>query len=101
MIYGSFDRFKILADVAPNSTEYKVWKKIAATEAKDPALQQEMQKIQKRVNEQSKTHDFYPYQIIGRGVEYQDAIVTEVNNDGTFRIKGSNQLYTMAGVDFA
>lgn len=100
-IYGSFDRFKILADVAPNSTEYKVWKKIAATEAKDPALQQEMQKIQKRVNEQSKTHDFYPYQIIGRGVEYQDAIVTEVNNDGTFRIKGSNQLYTMAGIDFA
>lgn len=101
MIYGSFDRFKILADVAPNSTEYKVWKKIAATEAKDPALQQEMQKIQKRVNEQSKTHDFYPYQIIGRSVEYQDAIVTEVNNDGTFRIKGSNQLYTMAGIDFA
>lgn len=99
-IYGSYDRFKILADVAPNSVEYKVWKKIAQGTVTDNALKQDMQKITQRVEEQQKAHDFYPYQILGNNVEYQDATISEVNNDGTFRIKGSSDLYTMAGIDF-
>lgn len=100
-IYGSYDRYKILADVAPNSPEYKVWKKLAMSTVKDPALKEDMKKIQQRVSEQSQQHDFYPYRILGKGIDFQDAIITEVNNDGTFRIKGSDALYTIAGVDFA
>lgn len=100
-LYGSFDRYKILADVAPNSTEFKVWKKIANSTVEDPALQEQMKKIQERVNEQQKSHDFYNYNILGNSIDYQDAIISEVNNDGTFRIKGSSDLYTIAGIDFA
>lgn len=99
-IYGSYDRFKILADVAPNSTEFKIWKKIANATVKDASLKADMKKIQQRVNEHNKTHDFYPYKIIGHGVDYQNVTVSEVNNDGTFRIKGSNELYAVAGLDF-
>ena len=36
--YGAFDRFKILADIAPNSSEYKIWKEIAAKTVTDPKL---------------------------------------------------------------
>lgn len=100
-LYGSFDRYKILADVAPNSTEFKVWKKIANATVKDQALQDEMRKIQERVNERQKSHDFYNYNILGNSIDYHDAVISEVNNDGTFRIKGSSDLYTIAGIDFA
>ena len=99
-VYGAFDRYKILADIAPSSSEFKIWRKIAQSTVKDPELQQEMQEIQQRVNEQQKQHDFYPYQILGHGVDYQDVTVQEVYNDGTFRVHGSNDLYTIAGVDF-
>lgn len=100
MVYGAFDRYKILADVAPSSAEFKVWKKIAQSTVKDPELQKQMQEIQERVDEQQKQHDFYPYQIIGHGVDYKNVTVKEVYNDGTFRLDENGPLYTIAGVDF-
>lgn len=99
-VYGAFDRYKILADISPSSPEFKIWKKIAQSTVKDPQLQQQMQEIQERVNEQQKQHDFYPYQILGHGVDYKDVTIKEVNNDGTFRIDDNGPLYTIAGVDF-
>jgi len=99
-VYGAYDRYKILADVAPNSTEFKVWKKIANATVEDPALKKDMEKIQDRVNEQNKQHDFYDYRILGKNVDYQDAIIQEINKDGTFRIRGSNRLLTLAGIEF-
>lgn len=100
MVYGAFDRYKILADVAPNSAEFKVWRKLALDTVKDPQLQDEMDKIQKRVNEQNKQHDFYPYMILGQGVDYKNVTVTEVDNNGFFRVQGSDQLYKIAGLQF-
>ena len=98
-VYGSFDRFKILADVAPNSAEFKVWRNIAKITVKDPALVEEMEKIQDRVNEANKQHDFYPYTLLGEGIDYETATVTEINQDGTFRVKGSNELHKIAGIE--
>lgn len=98
-LYGAYDRYKILADVAPNSVEFKVWKNIANRTVKDPALKADMEKIQERVNEANKQHDFYPYRILGEGVDYQDVSITEVNNDGTFRVQGSNELFRIAGIE--
>lgn len=100
MVYGAFDRYKILADIAPQSTEFKVWRKLALDTVKDPQLQDEMDKIQKRVNEQNKQHDFYPYQLLGHGIDYENAIVKEVDNNGYFRIQGSDQIYKIAGLQF-
>lgn len=99
-IYGAYDRYKILADVAPTSAEFKVWRKLAQSTVRDPALKDEMRKIQERVNEQNKQHDFYPYRILGEGIKFEDVTISEVNNDGTFRVKGSDDLYTIAGIDF-
>lgn len=99
--YGAFDRFKILADVAPYSPEYKFWKKVAGATIRDPELKQEMQEIKDRVAEQTSGHDFYEYKYIGRGMNQQNAVVTEVMNFGKFKIAGSDQIYKLSGVKIA
>ena len=96
--YGAFDRFKILADVAPYSPEYKFWKKVATSTIQDPKLKQEIQEIKDRVAEQTKGHDFYEYKYIGRGMQQQTAIVSEVMNFGKFKIIGSDQVFKLSGV---
>ena len=96
--YGAFDRYKILADIAPLSEEYKIWKKIAKSEVTDPRLKKEMDAIEKRVAEQIKEHDFYNYQFLGKKMATHEAIIEEVSNTGKFKILGSNQEFTMAGI---
>ena len=96
--YGAFDRFKILADVAPYSPEYKFWKKVAGATIQDPELKKEIQEIKDRVAEQTKGHDFYDYKYIGRGMTQQNAVVSEILNFGKFKIVGSEQVYKLSGV---
>lgn len=94
--YGAFDRFKILADVAPNTAEYKIWREIAQKTVTDPDLKEEMDEIRDRVSQQTKKHDFYNYNIVGRGLDYKEVTVSEVLGYGKFR--SGNQIYKMAGV---
>lgn len=96
--YGAFDRYKILADIAPNTEEYKTWKKIAKLEVKDPFLVRQMEQIEKRVKEQTKEHDFYSYKFLTRGLEEHSAIIEEVTNTGKFTIVGSEQQFSLAGI---
>lgn len=96
--YGAFDRFKILADIAPYSPEYKIWKKIAQKTVMDPKLKEEMKKAKARVSQQSKQHEFYDYQFVGRGVDYSNVTVTEVLDRGKFKIHGSDEIYKLAGI---
>ena len=94
--YGAFDRFKILADVAPNTAEYKIWREIAQKTVTDPDLKEEMDEIRGRVSQQTKKHDFYNYNIVGRGLDYKEVTVSEVLGYGKFR--SGNQIYKIAGV---
>ena len=94
--YGAFDRFKILADVAPNSAEYKVWKEIASKSVIDPKLKEEMKKIRERTSRQGRKYDFYDYQVLGKDVDYQNIIVSEVLGYGRFR--SGDTIYKLAGV---
>lgn len=96
--YGAFDRFKILADVAPTSAEYKVWRKIASKTVQDPELKEEMKEIRRRVREQNKQNDFAPYKYVGRDIERKKYIVSEVLKNGQFKVVGSNETYKVAGV---
>lgn len=99
--YGALDRFKILADVAPYSEELKVWRKLAYKEhADDPGALKMIDEIQDRINEQSKQHDFYDYRFIGKNADYTQEVITEVLDDGKFKIYGSDRIYQLAGVDF-
>lgn len=94
--YGAFDRFKILADIAPNSPEYKIWKEIAAKTVTDPKLKEEMKEIKERRAQQGKKHDFYDYQVLGKNVDYQNITVSEIMGYGRFR--SGNTIYKLAGV---
>lgn len=96
--YGAFDRFKILADIAPYSPEYKFWKNVVQKTVKDPYLQEEIQEIKDRVAEQSRQHDFQPYKYVGRDVRRQEGIITEVLANGQFRVFGSDETYKLSGV---
>ena len=93
---GAFDRFKILADVAPGTPEYKLWRKIAEKTVTDPELLQEMEEIKQRAREQGKKHDFYNYQIVGKELDYKPVVISEVLGYGKFR--SGNVIYKMAGI---
>lgn len=94
--YGAFDRFKILADIAPNSSEYKIWKEITAKTVTDPKLKEEMKEIKERRAQQGKKHDFYDYQVLGKDVDYQNITVSEIMGYGRFR--SGNTIYKLAGI---
>ena len=94
--YGAFDRFKILADIAPNSSEYKIWKEIASKTVTDPKLKEEMKEIKERRAQQGKKHDFYNYQVLGKDVDYQNITVSEIMGYGRFR--SGNTIYKLAGI---
>lgn len=96
--YGAFDRFKILADIAPFSPEYKFWKQVASKTITDPALKAEMDEIKERVKKQSKQHDFQDYKYVGRDVERRNVYVTEVTKNGQFKVFGSDETFKLAGV---
>ena len=93
--YGSFDRMKILADVAPFSPEYRMWRNIAKKTITDPRLVEEMDAIRERVAQQGKKHDFYDYNVVGRGLEYKNIVVSEVMDYGKFR--SGNTIFKVAG----
>lgn len=94
--YGAFDRFKILADIAPNSPEYRLWREIAKRTITDPELLEEMEEIKQRARQQGKQHDFYDYKVIGKNLEYQNVVVSEVLGYGKFR--SGQTIYKMAGI---
>ena len=94
--YGSFDRMKILADIAPNSPEYKLWREIAQHTVTDPYLQDEMEEIKSRARQQGKKHDFYNYQVVGKGLDYKNVVVSEVLGYGKFR--SGDTIYKIAGI---
>lgn len=96
--YGAFDRYKILADIAPLSEEFKTWKKIAKQSSRDPNLKFEMDKIERRAKEQIKEHDFFNYKFLGRALKSSDAVIKEVSDDGKFKVIGSEEQFTLAGV---
>ena len=97
--YGSFDKFKILADVAPNSNEYKIWHNIVKHNIKDPELKQEIKEIESRVKRMSGNHEFYEYQYLHTNTKYEKGVVKELRQDGTV-VLANNQILTLAGIEF-
>ena len=96
--YGALDRYRILSDIAPFSAEAKFWKKVAQKTAQSPEEKAEYNAIRDRANATGTRHEFFDYKFIGRGVDWQTAVVSEVLNRGKFKIVGSDEIYTMAGI---
>ena len=97
--YGSFDRFKILADVAPNSQEYKIWHNIVKHNTTDPELLEEIKEIEARTKRMRGAHEFYEYQYLHTNTKYEEGIVKEITSDGKV-VLVNNQVLTMAGIKF-
>ena len=97
--YGAFDRYKILADVAPNSEEYKIWRNIAKHTVQDPELQAEMKEIEARKKRMSGSHEFYEYQYLHTNTNYETDVIKEIHKDGTVQL-ASNKVLRLAGIEF-
>lgn len=97
--YGAIDRYKILADIAPNSPEYKYWKQIVKMMNSDEA-KKVLQDTEEMVKHQGKKHDFFNYKFLGKTTVSQDGHIEEVLSNGKFKIAGDNRLYQIAGVKF-
>ena len=97
--YGAIDRYKILADIAPNSPEYKYWKQIVKMMNSDEA-KKVLQDTEEMVKYQGKKHDFFNYKFLGKTTVSQDGHIEEVLSNGKFKIAGDDRLYQIAGVKF-
>lgn len=97
--YGAIDRYKILADIAPNSTEYKFWKQIVKMMNSDEA-KKVLKDTEEMVKHQGKKHDFYDYKFLSKDTVVLDGHVEEVLSNGKFKITGDDRLYQIAGVKF-
>jgi hypothetical protein len=96
--YGAFDRFKILGDIAPWSSEYKIWRSLASQTTQDPALKKQIKEIRKRVQEQSKAHEFYPYRFRNLDTNSRYAVVDKILTDNKFSVVGDDNVYRLAGI---
>jgi tetratricopeptide (TPR) repeat protein len=96
--YGAFDRFKILADVAPNSQEYKIWHNIVKHQITDPELKKEVEEIEARTKRMRGSHEFYEYQYLHTDTKYETGVVKEIRKDKVVLV--NNQVLSLAGIKF-
>lgn len=94
--YGAFDRYKILADIAPNSKEYKKWRNIAKATVVDPELQNEMKQIAERTAKMSGNHEFFEYKFLKNDTVYSKGIVQSVQGGNV--ILTDKTVLSLAGV---
>lgn len=94
--YDDFQRFKILADVAPYSTEYKNYKALVKNQLNE-SNKKEYYDILERVQKQSTNHEFYNYRYTKNSFEEIEGYVDSVTKDG-FTLVGSNKMYSLAGL---
>lgn len=86
--YGAFDRFKILADIAPTSEEYKLWRNIARNTVQDPNLIKQMEEIQSRASKQSGKHEFYDYRYFNNNVTMKKGVVKSFSGSTVELVSG-------------
>lgn len=97
--YGAIDRYKILADIAPNSAEYKYWKQIVKMMDNDEA-KKVLKDTEEMVKHQGKKHDFFDYKFLGKTTTALDGHIEQILSNGKFKLAGDDNLYQIAGVKF-
>lgn len=99
--YGIFDRFKILADVAPYSEEYRMYEAMIPQLNLDTAHKAEVKQIKKQVGAMKTKYITYPYRFKGGAIDQHEVTVTQVIDDTTFLTKEfPDHPIRMAGLDF-
>lgn len=86
--YGAFDRFKILADVAPYSDQYKFYRRVVSGMNAEGQLTEEMNReyaeIRDQVTERKKKYHLYPYKFRDADVIKKKVTITHILDANTF-----------------
>ncbi|QHW35656.1 hypothetical protein GZH47_32680 (plasmid) [Paenibacillus rhizovicinus] len=82
--YGAFDKFKILADVAPWSDEYRYWKDYVEDNNKDTELRRQAAIIKDQVSKRKAKYEFTDYRFKDNDIEKQKVTVSKFLDDYTF-----------------
>jgi hypothetical protein len=86
-LYDAFDRFKILADVAPYSEEYKEAKSLLSNVILSEEEKIEKKEIEEQVSEKKKSLRLYPYRFKTANIEKVDVTINRVDNFNRFYTK--------------
>lgn len=98
--YGAFDRFKILADVAPWSDEYKFWRDYVTEHIEDPELRKQIAEIKRQVSRRKQRYEFYDYMFKDAELEKFQVTVRKFLDDYTFLTEEFGDIpIRLAGVD--
>lgn len=99
--YGAFDKFKILADVAPWSDEYKFWKDYVEDNLVDEELRKQAVLIKKQVSKRKKKYEFYDYRFADADVEKKEVTIKKFLDDYTFLTEEMGDTpIRLAGVEY-
>lgn len=94
--YSDMDRFKILADVAPGSAEYKKYRDLIK-QTGSPEEKQEYEKILERVERQSQKHRFFNYKFTNVNIDKSGGVIESINQDG-IKLVGDDTTFKLAGL---
>lgn len=98
--YGHLDRYRILADVAPYSKEFKEQKKIISAITLSEEEKLEVKAINERVSKQKESLRLYPYRFKTSNVEKEKVTVKRVIDSETFLTKEyPNNPIRLAGIN--
>lgn len=98
--YGAFDKFKILADVAPWSEEYNYWKDYVTEFEEDPAVRKRAADIKRQVSRRKQKYEFQDYLYKDAEIEKEKVTVRRFLDDYTFLTEEyGDQAIRLAGVD--
>lgn len=93
--YGAFDRFKILADVAPYSEQYKFYRRIVSQMNQEglltPEMQEEYAEIRDQVSQRRSKYRLFPRKFTYADVIEQEVTITKVLDADTFLTKEFGQ----------
>lgn len=100
--YGTLDRFRILADVAPNSAQYEVAKsqisQLRAAGGMTEDMEKEFAQIEEQVQEKKYNHRWYDKQFTNAKIKEKTVTITRVIDANTFMTREFDTPIKLAGV---
>lgn len=100
--YGIFDRFRILADVSPNSDQYKVAKNelstLRETDRMTPEMEKEYDEIMEQVKSRNESTRMYDKKFTNKKIKRQTVTITEVLDANMFMTKEFDDPIKLAGI---
>lgn len=101
-LYDPLDRFKILADVAPYSDNFKFYSQIVSKMDLTDEQKEEIRQIRDEVSDRKQEFRIYPYKFRNTQLKFETVTVDKVLDNGTILTKeyGDNPI-KLAGIKFS